>query len=151
MECSLPFHCLWWGPGLGPPFDGEKISLTTSKSNTIDNMKTKIDNVKAKIRDEVDWGPWSRPTLARRHDSDQLAASPTSSPQGGSPDKSLPRTTSLHLARQVSASHDKSPPRTSSPRLRLVCGPWHATRAWGTNTSTVTRGERFPAPCKRTS
>jgi hypothetical protein len=34
----------------------------------------------------------------------------------------------LHL-RQVSASHDKSPPRTTSLRLRLVHGPRHTARA----------------------
>jgi Asp/Glu/hydantoin racemase len=33
-------------------FDGKKISLITRKSNTIDNVKTNIDNVK--IQDEVD-------------------------------------------------------------------------------------------------
>jgi hypothetical protein len=98
------------GPGLGTSFNDEKISLITRKSNTIDNVKAKIDNVKAKIRDEEDRGPQSRPTLARRHDSDQLATSPTNSLQEG-------------LPRQVSVSHDKSPPRTSSLRLRLVRGP----------------------------
>jgi hypothetical protein len=86
------------------PFDGEEISLITRQSNTIDNVKAKISNVKAKIRDEEDWGPRSIPTLARRHDSDQLAAFPTSSPQGGSP-------------RRVSASPDKSPARTTSLSL----------------------------------
>jgi hypothetical protein len=59
----------WQGPRLGTPFNGEKISPITRKSNTIDNVKAKIDNVKAKIQDEEDWGPRSRPTLARRHDS----------------------------------------------------------------------------------
>jgi hypothetical protein len=33
-------------------FDGKKTSLITRKSNTIDNVKTNIDNVK--IQDEVD-------------------------------------------------------------------------------------------------
>jgi hypothetical protein len=41
----------------------------------------------------------------------QVAASPTSF---GLSNKSPPRTTCLHLARQVSASHDKSPSRTAS-------------------------------------
>jgi hypothetical protein len=75
---------------------------TTRHSNTIDNVKAKIDNVKAKIQDKEERRPWSRPTLARRPVSCQLAASPTSSPLEGS-------------LRQVSASHDKSPPRTTSP------------------------------------
>jgi hypothetical protein len=60
-------------------------------------MKAKIDNVKAKIPDKEDWGPRSRPTLARRHASDQLAASPTNSLQEGPP-------------RQVFASHELPPP-----------------------------------------
>jgi hypothetical protein len=65
-------------------------------------VKAKINGVKAKIQDEEDWGPWSRPTLVRRPVYDQLAASPTSSLKEGSP-------------RQVSASHEKSPPRMTSP------------------------------------
>jgi hypothetical protein len=57
-------------------------------------VKDKIDNVKAKIQDKEEKGSWSRPTLARRLVSCQLAASPTSSPLEGSP-------------QQVSASHEK--------------------------------------------
>jgi hypothetical protein len=49
------------------PFDGEIISLkTTRHSNTINNVKAKVDNVKAKIQDKQERGPWSRLTLARR-------------------------------------------------------------------------------------
>jgi hypothetical protein len=100
------------------PFDGEIISpKTTRQSNTIDNVKAKIDNVKAKIQDKEEKGPWLRPTLARRPVFGQLAASPTSSPLGESTrqistshNKSPPRTTSLRLRRQVSSSHEKSGP-----------------------------------------
>jgi hypothetical protein len=100
------------------PFDGEIISpKTTRQSYTINNMKAKIDNIKAKIQDKEEKGSWSRPTLARCPVSSQLATSPTSSPLEGSPqqvspshDKSSPPTTSLRLARQVFASHDKSGP-----------------------------------------
>jgi hypothetical protein len=63
-------------------------------------------------------GPWSRPTLARRPFSGQLAASPTSSPLGESP-------------RQVSISHDKSPPRKRSP---APAGTWDQTRSARTGT-----------------
>jgi hypothetical protein len=88
-----------------PPFDGEIISSkTTRQSNTIDNAKSKIDNVKAKIQDKEEKGSWSRPILERRPVFGQLAASPTSSPLEGS-------------QRQVSASHEKSLPHTTSLRL----------------------------------
>jgi hypothetical protein len=66
-------------------------------SDTVDNVKAKIDNVKVKIQDE-DRRPLSRPSLARRPIPDQLGASPTSSPLEGPP------STSLRLTRQVSAS-----------------------------------------------
>jgi hypothetical protein len=57
----------------------------------------------------------SRPSLARRPVLGRTAASPTSFPlEEPSHDKSPSRTTSLRLARQVSALHDKSPPRTTS-------------------------------------
>jgi hypothetical protein len=87
-------------------------------------VKAKIDNVKVKIQDKEERRSWSRPTLARRLVFDQLAASPTSFPLEEPPrqvsashDKSRPRTTSLRLTRQVSASHNKSRPRTTSLRL----------------------------------
>jgi hypothetical protein len=63
--------------------------------------------------------------------SGQLTTSPTSSLQEGSP-------------QQVSASHEKSPPRTTSPRLRLVRGPGHTTRAQGMSTTTDACGEIVP-------
>jgi hypothetical protein len=46
-------------------------------------------------------------------------------------------TTSLRLAH-------KSPPRTTSPRLRLVRGPWHTARAQGASTTTDARGGTIP-------
>jgi hypothetical protein len=107
------------------PFDVEIVSPeTTRRSNKIDNVKAKIDNVKAKIdnvktkiQDKEERRSWSRPTLARRPVFGQLAASPTSFPLEEPPrqvstshDKSPPRTTSLRPARQVSASHNKSGP-----------------------------------------
>jgi hypothetical protein len=52
-------------------------------------------------------------------------------------DKSPPRTRSLRLARQVSASHELSP-------LWLVRGLWHAARAWGASTTTKMRGGTIP-------
>jgi hypothetical protein len=48
------------------PFNGEIISLEVKSFDTIDNVKAKTDNVKAKIQDE-DQRPLSRPSLARRH------------------------------------------------------------------------------------
>jgi hypothetical protein len=36
------------------PFDGEIISLEVKSSDTIGNVKARIDNVKAKILDEED-------------------------------------------------------------------------------------------------
>jgi hypothetical protein len=62
-------------------------------------------------------------------------------------DKSPPRTTRTHLARQVSASRDHSPPRTTTLRLWLVRGPWRM--AWAPPPTRV--GERFPMPCKYNS
>jgi hypothetical protein len=44
-------------------------------------------------------------------------------------DKSPPLTTSLRLSRQVSVSHDKSPPRMTSFRIWLVRGRRHTARA----------------------
>jgi hypothetical protein len=81
-------------------------------------VKAKIDNVNAKIQDKVERRPWSRPTLARRPVFGQLAASPTSSPLEGPP-------------RQVSASHEKSPPRTTSPS---PAGTWAQTHSASTTT-----------------
>jgi hypothetical protein len=81
-----------------------------------------------------------------------LGASPTSSPLEGPPsDESPPRTISLCLAIQISASHDKSPPRASSPNSDWGVG--HDTRhELGARTPPPRRvGDRFPAPCKRTS
>jgi hypothetical protein len=97
----------------------------------IDNVKAKINNIKAKIHDKEEKRHCSRPTLARRPVFGQMAASPTSSPRVGSP-------------RQVSASHDKSPPRTTTRRLRLVRGPWRVARARGASTTTDARGGTVP-------
>jgi hypothetical protein len=46
------------------PFYGEITFHRTWFYDTIDNMKAKIDNVKAKTQDEEDSGPKSRPSLA---------------------------------------------------------------------------------------
>jgi hypothetical protein len=144
---------------------GRLSHLNTRQSNTIDNVKAKIDNVKAKIQDKEEKGPWSRSTLARHPVYDQLAASLTSSPLEGPPrqvsashDKSPPRTTSLRLTRQVSALHDKSLPHTTSLRLarevwlRLASGPRRAVKAHSASTTTDKRvEERFPTSCKYNS
>jgi hypothetical protein len=53
---------------------------TTRHSNTIDNVKAKIENIKAKIQDKEERRPWSRPSLARRIAFGRLATSPTSFP-----------------------------------------------------------------------
>jgi hypothetical protein len=55
-------------------------------------------------------------------------------------------TSSLQVGspRQVSASHDKSPPRTTTLRLRLVHGPWRAARAQGASTTTDACGGTIP-------
>jgi hypothetical protein len=108
-------------------FDGEIISPKIARlSDTIDNVKAKIDNVKVKIQDKKEGRPWSRPTLARRAVSGQLAASPTSSPLEGPP-------------RQVSTSHDESPPRTTST---ASAGAWAQTH--NAIASTDTRGGTVP-------
>jgi hypothetical protein len=72
-------------------------------------------------------------------------------------DKSRPRTTSLVLARQVSASHDKSSPRTRSlhPARAPPDSDWgvgHDTRHDLEMQTPPTRrvGDRFPAPCNHT-
>jgi hypothetical protein len=74
------------------PFNGEIITLEVESSDT-------IDNVKVKIQYEEDCGSPSRPSLARRLVSDLLEASPTSLQLGGGfSDKAL------RLARGVSTS-----------------------------------------------
>jgi hypothetical protein len=110
-----------------PPLDGEIISPKIARhSNTIDNVKAKINNVKAQIQAKEEKGPWSRSTLARRPVFGQLAASLTSSPLAGPP-------------RQVSTSHYKSPPRTRSP---APAGPWAKTHS--TSATTDARGGTVP-------
>jgi hypothetical protein len=43
----------WRGPGLGPPLTAKlPPRKTTRHCNTIDNVKAKINNVKAKIQDK---------------------------------------------------------------------------------------------------
>jgi hypothetical protein len=59
------------------------------------------------------------------------------------PTRGIP-TTSLRLARQVSASHDKSLPRMTTLRLRLVHGPWRAARAQDASTTADARGGTIP-------
>jgi hypothetical protein len=116
----------------------------------------------------------SRPSLARRPALGQTAASLTSFPlEEPSHDKSIPRSTSLCLARQVSASHDKSPPRatslrlarqvstshdkslprTTSLRLRLVHKPRRTTRVTlpmrEEEQISMSRGNKSWRPCRR--
>jgi hypothetical protein len=75
-----------------------------------------IDNVKTKIQYEEGLGSLSRPSLARRLTSDQLEASSTSLLLGrSSPDNPLSHTTTLRLARGVSASHEEFPSRLRQP------------------------------------
>jgi hypothetical protein len=69
---------------------------------------------------------------------------------GGSlSDKSPPHTTSLRLARQVSASHDKYPPRTTSPTPTSAWAQTHgsgeATDACGEANLHVTRERQLAA------
>jgi hypothetical protein len=91
------------------PFDGEIISPKIARhSDTIDNVKAKIDNVKAKIQDKQEGRPWSRPTLARRTVSGQLAASPTNFPLEGPHDKSPPRIRSTASADTWAQTHSTS-------------------------------------------
>jgi hypothetical protein len=54
-------------------------------------------------------------------------------------EKSLPRTTSLRLTREVSASHEKSPPRTTNPALTGAWAQMH-----GTSTTTDAHGGMVP-------
>jgi hypothetical protein len=90
------------------------------------------------LQDKEEKGPWSRPTLERRAVFGQLVASLTSSTLKGPPrqvsashEKSPPRTTSL-------PSHDKPPPRTTSrgPKRTVYAPP--PTRV----------EERFSTPCR---
>jgi hypothetical protein len=120
----------WRGLGLGPPFDGEIIPpKLTRHSNTINNVKAKIDNVKAKIQDKEERRPWSRPTLARRPVFGQLVASRTSSPLEEPPRQAPPRTTSLRFTRQVRSRLARGPRRTARapPPTRVeerISTPW---------------------------
>jgi hypothetical protein len=130
----------WRGPRLGLPLTAKRFSLNTRWPNTIDNVKAKIEGVKAKIQDEEDWGSWQDPHLQDvQSPARWLHLRPV--PYKRDPhDKSLPCTTSLRLAREVSALHDKSgsdwcvgqdarhKPKAQEPPLTL--------------------GERFPTPCK---
>jgi hypothetical protein len=116
----------WRGPDWGPLWRRDYLPKTTRQSNTIGDVKAKIDNIKAKIQDKEERRPWSRPTLARHPIFGQMAASPTSSPPEGSP-------------RQVSASQDKSPPRTRSP---APAGTWAQTHS--ASTTTDARGGTNP-------
>jgi hypothetical protein len=112
------------------PFDGEIISSKTWLSNTIDNLKAKIGNVKAKIQEEEDPGPRSRPSLARHPVPDQLGASTTSSLQEGPPP------TNLRLARQVSVPRElpltQAGAWTTARSASPGCGRVHHD-AWGTD------------------
>jgi hypothetical protein len=60
-------------------------------------------------------------------------------PLEGPHDKSPPRTRSLRLAREVSASHEKSPPRTTNPALTGAWAQMH-----GTSTTTDAHGGMVP-------
>jgi hypothetical protein len=108
-------------------------------------VKAKIDNIKTKIQDEEDRGPRSRPTLARHHASDQLAASLTSSPQEGSPPRSL------RLAREVSTSHELPPTPTEVWAMTRSASLVHERLhhdAWG-NDSPHHANALAGGPCKQ--
>jgi hypothetical protein len=70
-------------------------------------------------------------------------------PNGCISDKSLPRLRSLCLARQVSASHDKSPPRTTSLAPTSAWAHTHssseATNAYGEANLHIMQGRQLAA------
>jgi hypothetical protein len=111
------------------PFDGEKISL-----------KHKVTQHRWQ-HDDQDWqcqGQDSRRgglrTLVKTHTGKKSSLRPVGSISDQFPDKSLPRTTSLHLAVQVSASYELSPALTSAWAIThgVILGHDHHHRnAWG--------------------
>jgi hypothetical protein len=126
----------WRGPGLGLPLTAKRSFLTQGNPTP-----------------STTWRP--RLTMSRPRFKTRKTEEPGQDPHWQ--DVMLP-TSWQHLRpvphkrdplQQVSASHGKSPPRTSSPRLRLRRGPWHATWAWSTSASTMTHGGTIPRAMQR--
>jgi hypothetical protein len=110
------------------PFDGKIISLKGSETNTLEADST--------ICWQATWG-WLYPCwLQHLEGVDRSPGAPT-------------RAMSLRLARQVSASHDKSPPRTTSSVLISAWAQMHgaslATDARGGTNLHVTREQQLAA------
>jgi hypothetical protein len=115
--------------------DHDYLPKTTRHSDTIDNVNVKIDNVMAKIQDKEEGRPLSRPTIPHWQDAQSPASWLHLRPVPHQRDP----TTSLSLAREVSAPHNKSPPHTTSP---ATTGMWAQTRS--ASATTDARGSAIP-------